>query len=100
MQNSLGMKTSTGDNYLICYEENVVHKDIPNLPKTIWSRIKEIVKERLTLSPEKAGDPLLGEFKGHRRIRTGDYRLIYRVIKSERIVIITAIEHREYIYGN
>ncbi|WP_250296704.1 type II toxin-antitoxin system RelE family toxin [Wolbachia endosymbiont of Oedothorax gibbosus] len=94
------MKTSTGDNYLICYEENVVHKDIPNLPKTIWARIKEIVKERLTLSPEKAGDPLLGEFKGHRRIRTGDYRLIYRVIKSERIVIITAIEHREYIYGD
>ncbi|WP_264377484.1 hypothetical protein [Wolbachia endosymbiont (group B) of Philonthus cognatus] len=55
------MKTSTSDKYLICYEENVVHKDIPNLPKTIWSRIKEIVKERLTLSPEKAGDPLLGE---------------------------------------
>ncbi|WP_425383900.1 type II toxin-antitoxin system RelE family toxin [Wolbachia endosymbiont (group B) of Anania hortulata] len=88
------MKTSTGDKYLICYEENVVHKDIPNLPKTIWSR----VKERLTLSPEKAGDPLLGEFKGHRRIRSGDYRLVYRISKLERTVIITAIEHREYIY--
>jgi mRNA interferase RelE/StbE len=57
------MKTSTGDKYLICYEENVVYKDIPSLPKTIWSRIKEIVKERLILSPEKAGDPLLCEFK-------------------------------------
>ncbi|WP_246210259.1 type II toxin-antitoxin system RelE family toxin [Wolbachia endosymbiont of Atemnus politus] len=98
MQNSSGMKTSTGNKYLICYEENVVHKDIPSLPKTIWSRIKEIIKERLTVSPEKAGDPLLGEFKGHRRIRTGDYRLVYRIIKLERIVIITAIEHREYIY--
>lgn len=98
MQNSSGMKTSTGNKYLICYEENVVHKDIPSLPKTIWSRIKEIIKERLTVSPEKAGDPLLGEFKGHRRIRTGDYRLVYRIIKLERIVIITEIEHREYIY--
>ncbi|WP_230440381.1 MULTISPECIES: type II toxin-antitoxin system RelE family toxin [Wolbachia] len=98
MQNSSGMKTSTGDKYLICYEENVVHKDIQNLPKTIWSRVKEIVKERLTLSPEKAGDPLLGEFKGHRRIRSGDYRLVYRISKLERTVIITAIEHREYIY--
>ncbi|WP_419247507.1 type II toxin-antitoxin system RelE family toxin [Wolbachia endosymbiont of Rhagoletis indifferens] len=57
-----------------------------------------MVKERLTVSPEKAGDPLLGEFKGYRRIRTGDYRLIYRISKSERIVMITAIEHREYIY--
>ncbi len=98
MRNSSGMKTSTGDKYLICYEENVVHEDIPSLPKTIWSRIKEIVKERLTVSPEKAGDSLLGEFKGYRRIRTGDYRLVYRISKLERIVIITAIEHREYIY--
>lgn len=98
MQNSSGMKTSTGDKYLICYEENVVHEDIPSLPKAIWSRIKEIVKERLTVSPEKAGDPLLDEFKGYRRIRTGDYRLVYRISKLERIVIITAIEHREYIY--
>ncbi len=30
MQNSSGMKTSTGDKYLICYEENVVHEDIPS----------------------------------------------------------------------
>ncbi|MGL9726516.1 MAG: type II toxin-antitoxin system RelE family toxin [Wolbachia sp.] len=67
---------------------NVVHKDIPSLPKTIWSRIK-IVKECLTLSPEKVGDPLLGEFKGHRRIRSGDYRLVYRISKLERMVIIT-----------
>lgn len=92
------MKTSTDDKYLICYEENVAYKDIPSLPKTIWLRIKEIVKERLTLSPEKAGDPLLGEFKGHRRIRSGDHRLVYRISKLERMVIITAIEHREYIY--
>ncbi|MGL9725663.1 MAG: type II toxin-antitoxin system RelE family toxin [Wolbachia sp.] len=67
---------------------NVVHKDIPSLPKTIWSRIK-IVKEYLTLSPEKVGDPLLGEFKGYRRIRSGDYRLVYRISKLERMVIIT-----------
>ncbi|MDR2548570.1 MAG: hypothetical protein LBC34_03725 [Rickettsiales bacterium] len=59
MQNSSDMKTSTDDKYLIYYEENVVYKDIPSLPKTIWLRIKEIVKERLTLSPEKAGDPLV-----------------------------------------
>lgn len=30
MQNSSGMKTSTGGKYLICYEENVVHEDIPS----------------------------------------------------------------------
>lgn len=59
MQNSSDMKTSTDDKYLICYEENVVYKDIPSLPKTIWLRIKEIVKERLTLSPEEAGDSLV-----------------------------------------
>ncbi|WP_246226284.1 type II toxin-antitoxin system RelE family toxin [Wolbachia endosymbiont of Madathamugadia hiepei] len=41
---------------------------------------------------------MLGEFKGHRRIRSGDYRLVYRISKLERMVIITAIEHREYIY--
>ncbi|WP_353281039.1 type II toxin-antitoxin system RelE family toxin [Wolbachia endosymbiont (group B) of Cyclophora punctaria] len=86
------------EHYKVKSLKSVVERDLPNLPKTIWSRIKEIVKERLTLSPEKAGDPLLGEFKGHRRIRSGDYRLVYRISKLERTVIITAIEHREYIY--
>ncbi|MGL9717213.1 MAG: type II toxin-antitoxin system RelE family toxin [Wolbachia sp.] len=92
------MKISTGNKFSIYYEENVVYEDLPSLPKTIKSRVKEAIKERLSDFPNKVGKALLGELKGHRRIRVGDYRVVYRVNKSERVVMITGIKHREDIY--
>ncbi|WP_255453385.1 type II toxin-antitoxin system RelE family toxin [Wolbachia endosymbiont of Atemnus politus] len=67
------MKTSIGNKYSIYYEENVVYDDLPNLPKTIKSRVKEAIKDRLSDSPDKVGKALLGELKGHRRIRVSCY---------------------------
>ncbi|WP_395463585.1 type II toxin-antitoxin system RelE/ParE family toxin [Wolbachia endosymbiont of Cantharis cryptica] len=92
------MKTSTGSKYSFYYEENVVYEDLPSLPKTIKSRVKEAIKDRLSYSPDKAGKALLGELKGHRRIRVGDYRVVYRVDKLALMVMITGIKHREYSY--
>ncbi|MFP3023836.1 MAG: type II toxin-antitoxin system RelE/ParE family toxin [Wolbachia sp.] len=92
------MKTSIGIKYSIYYEENVVYNDLPSLPKTIKSRTKEAIKDRLSDSPDKVGKALLGQLKGHRRIRVGDYRVVYRVNTPERVVMITGIKHREDIY--
>ncbi|WCR58754.1 MAG: Toxin RelE [Wolbachia endosymbiont of Ctenocephalides felis wCfeF] len=92
------MKTSTGNKYQIYYEEDVVYEDLPALPKTIRLRVKEAIKERLSDFPDKAGKPLLGELKGRRRLRVGDYRIVYQVSKLEHIVMIIGIKHREYIY--
>ena len=44
------------------------------------------------------GKPLRYSFKGHRRLRVGDYRIIFRVNLTQRIVTIVAIKHRKDIY--
>ncbi|MDZ4838686.1 MAG: type II toxin-antitoxin system RelE/ParE family toxin [Bacteroidota bacterium] len=36
--------------------------------------------------------------KGHRRLRVGDYRVIYRIESETNTVIVVAIKHRKDIY--
>ncbi|MGL9731970.1 MAG: type II toxin-antitoxin system RelE family toxin [Wolbachia sp.] len=39
------------------------------------------------------GEPLYYSLKGRRRLRVGNYRVVYRVNQSERTVIVTEIGH-------
>jgi mRNA interferase RelE/StbE len=41
---------------------------------------------------------LTGEFSGLFKLRVGDYRVIYRVIKSENLIVIHRIGHRRDLY--
>jgi mRNA interferase RelE/StbE len=41
-----------------------------------------------------AGGVLKGEFRGLRRLRVGDYRIIYEVIEGELVVLVIRIGHR------
>ncbi|MDG7055660.1 MAG: type II toxin-antitoxin system RelE/ParE family toxin [Wolbachia endosymbiont of Menacanthus eurysternus] len=94
------MKMSNGNRalYEIEFLDNVTERDLPDLPKTIELRVQKAIEKRLKVSPDKVGKPLSHDLKGYRRIRVGDYRLIYQVNKLERIVTIVGIRHREYIY--
>ncbi|WP_265036450.1 type II toxin-antitoxin system RelE family toxin [Wolbachia endosymbiont (group A) of Anomoia purmunda] len=84
--------------YKIKFLKKVNERDLPALPKTIKLSALKAIKERLTVSPDKVGKSLSHELKGHRRIRVGDYRVVYQVNNLECIVTITGIRHREYIY--
>ncbi|WP_353280243.1 type II toxin-antitoxin system RelE family toxin [Wolbachia endosymbiont (group B) of Silvanus unidentatus] len=84
--------------YKIKFLKNVSKKDLPALPKTIKLRIEEIVKERLTVNPIDLGESLRYKLKGHRRIRTGDYRIMYHVNAAKYEVTIVSIKHRKDIY--
>jgi mRNA interferase RelE/StbE len=81
------------------YYENVVKRDIPALPKTMRLRIKKAIGERLATDPVSHGKPLQYALKGHRHLRVGDYRVIYRIVPERRCVLIVAIDHRKDIYG-
>ena len=85
--------------YSIEYLDHVVETDIPSLPKTIKARIKRAIESRLTADPVSLGKPLRYSFVGHRRLRVGDYRIIYRIHPKKRIVTIVAIKHRREVYG-
>ncbi|MBL8824797.1 MAG: type II toxin-antitoxin system RelE/ParE family toxin [Planctomycetia bacterium] len=66
------------------------------LPKAIRARILKIV-DRLAFWPDVSGaKPLRANLAGHYRIRTGDYRLQFRV--SDDLIIIEKIGHRDGFY--
>lgn len=84
--------------YSIEYLENVVKEDIPDLPKTVREKIKKAIEQRLTVDPIGFGKPLRYSLKGMRRLRVGDYRIVYKIEIELNNVLITAIKHRKDVY--
>jgi mRNA interferase RelE/StbE len=83
-------------NFEIVYHEQVVSEDIPALSLTMRTRIKRAVEEKLTAHPEVFGKPLRRSLKGYRRLRVGDYRVIFRI--DDQTVLVLAIAHRSVVY--
>ena len=81
--------------YLIEYLESVVREDIPRLGSA-KSRIKKAIEEKLTRNPVEFGKPLRYSLKGCRRLRVGDFRVIYKI--DGKTVLIVKIGHRKEIY--
>lgn len=48
--------------------------------------------------PYAFGDPLEGTFKGKRKMRVGDYRVIYSINDKEQKIFILFIRHRREAY--
>ncbi|MBU1018967.1 MAG: type II toxin-antitoxin system RelE/ParE family toxin [Patescibacteria group bacterium] len=80
----------------IWYKRSVVDDDIPKLPKKAKGQIEVAIREKLTTHPERFGKPLRESLKGYRRLRGGDYRVIYR-IEGENVKIF-AIQKRSDVY--
>lgn len=53
--------------------------------------------DRLALRPE-LGEFLKGEWKGYRKYRTGNYRILYRVEHSKLLIHIITIDDRKEVY--
>jgi len=71
---------------------------IPKLPSNIKTRIKRAIEERLMIDPIGFGKPLRYSLKGYRRLRVGDYRVIYYINLDLEIVFVIAIKHRRDSY--
>jgi addiction module RelE/StbE family toxin len=89
---------SNPQSFVIEYLPSVVEEDIPALPKTIKAQIKKAIETRLTADPIGLGKPLRYSFKGHRRIRVGDYLIVYRVAMETNTVTVVIIKHRKDVY--
>jgi mRNA interferase RelE/StbE len=84
--------------YAIKYSKAVAKEDIPALDASVKNIIRKAIEERLMVDPIGFGKPLRYSLKGYRRLRVGDYRIIYRIDGENYIVIISAIKHRSKIY--
>ena len=83
--------------YRIEYLESVVDADIPRLSKAAQRQIKQAIESKLSTHPIEFGRPLRYSLKGARRLRVGDYRVIYTV-EAEDLVLIVKIGHRREVY--
>ena len=80
----------------IQYHQVVVSEDIPKLSQEWRDTIKSSIEKKLTTSPEVFGKPLRHSLKGYRKLRVGDYRVIFRIEKDT--VKVFAIQHRSVVY--
>lgn len=77
---------------------NRFEKDFRKLPKSTQRRVSEMLA-LLSRNPF-AFEVLGGEFKGLRKVRVGDYRLIYRIDSEndEKTVRLLFVAHRRSVY--
>jgi mRNA interferase RelE/StbE len=73
-------------------------KQINELDKSIKSRLKKAISEKLMTNPAAYLEPLLGDFGGYYKFRVGDYRLICSKEDNRLVVIIIELGHRRKIY--
>ena len=80
----------------IKYHPKVKIEDIPRLSSTIAVRMENAIRNRLMANPVKYGFYLRGSLKGYRKLRVGDWRIIYRITDKE--IRIIAIGNRKDVY--
>jgi len=78
----------------------IYHHEIPQdlaaIPANIKERIRKAIETRLLIDPVNYGLPLRKSLQGHRKLRVGDYRVIYRI--DDKKIIILKIGHRRDVY--
>ena len=80
--------------YRICYKQSVA-KDLLHISKVEKKRILDKIEKNLTVRATEY--PMLkGNFAGLRKLRVGDYRVIFAILENE--VLILRIGHRREIY--
>ena len=87
--------------WTVIYHEEV-DSDLSSVGPSNARRILKVIEERLQKGePEKAGKLLRGEFRGLRRIRTGNLRIIYNVDSGSVEVLVVAVGMRrdEEVYA-
>lgn len=80
--------------YKITYKKSVI-KDLKKIDKTNLKRLIAKIEKELSKTPESY-PALKGEFAGLRKLRVGNYRIIYAILDKE--VLILRVGHRKEVY--
>ena len=71
-------------------------RELTRIPQQDRLRIVQAI-DRLGERP-LTGSPLKGEHRGLRRVRVGDYRIVYEVLDDALVVLVVRVAHRREIY--
>lgn len=78
------------------FYHTVVKDDISEISSDWVNKIKIAIENKLSTDPETFGKPLRRSLKNYRKLRVGDYRVVFRV--ESKSVKIFAILHRSVVY--
>jgi mRNA interferase RelE/StbE len=81
----------------IRYHPDVKKIDLPKIDSRNKALIKKAIEDRLTSQPEHYGKPLRRTLKGYWKLRVGDYRIVFKIIKNK--ILILGIIHRKDVYS-
>ena len=82
--------------YTVAYHYLVKRDDIPALPGVWKQKIRRAIEDRLMTHPDLYGKPLRRSLKGYRKLRVGDYRVVFSIGGDTVKVLI--IQHRGTAY--
>ncbi len=68
------------------------------LPEKIATAVHEFITTTLLENPHRLGKRLLPPYEGTWSARRGSYRVLYEIDEKNRIVTVTAVEHRSDAY--
>ena len=80
--------------YSIQYKRSV-EKDLSRLDKREARRVLDKIEKELSTHPDRY-PTLKGEFEGLRKMRMGDYRVIYAILGND--ILILRIGNRREVY--
>lgn len=77
--------------------QEVIDTDLPKIDIVWQKKIKQAIAVKLSTHPDLYGKPLRRALKGYRKLRVGDYRVIFSIDKNT--VKIFTIQHRSVVYA-
>ena len=80
-------------NWIISYHKDV-EEDLKSVGSFAARRILRAIDSKLTQAPLKFGAPLSGNLPIFRKLRVGDYRLVYQVVNNDVTVYVLAVGPR------
>lgn len=69
----------------------VLSEDFKKIDPPSRRLILKSIYKKLRKDPESYGSPLLGEYKGYWKLKVAHYRVVYRIIKDQIMVIVIKV---------
>lgn len=82
--------------FTVRYHDKVRTADIPKLSRADRERVRRNIERKLMADPHVFGEPLRHSLRGYRKLRVGDYRVVFRIEKAT--VVVLCIAHRSIVY--
>lgn len=80
-------------NWTVIYHQDI-EDDLESVGPSAARRIMRAIDTKMIKAPSQFGAPLSGNLSGFRKLRIGDYRVVYQVVDAKVTVLVLAVGPR------